>query len=63
MLGGGRHTVVIIGMRGELVEAEAGVMFQQPEVHLVFSQGTCPWITGSWQWCVAQAPGGVWIVT
>ena len=49
---------------GEPVAAEAGMTLQQPEVHLVFSWGSCPWITGPWQWQVAQLPGaGVWIVT
>ena len=33
-------------MRGEPVVTEAGMMLQQPEGHLVFSQGSCPWITG-----------------
>ena len=55
--------VVIIGMRGEPAAAEASVTLQQPEVHRVFSKGTCPWITGPWQWHATQAPGGVWIVT
>ena len=58
MQGGGRGTVVIIGMWGEPAEAEAGVTLQQPEVHRVFSQGSCPWIMGPWQWRAAQAPGG-----
>ena len=62
-LGGGRGTVVIIGMRGEPEVAEAGMTLQQPEVCRVFSQGSCPWITGPWQWCHAQAPRWVWIVT
>ena len=50
--------IVIIGMWGELVAAEAGVMLQQPEVCHVFSRGSCPWITGPWQWRAAQASGG-----
>ena len=25
--------------------------------HRVFSQGSCPWITGLWQWWAAEAPG------
>ena len=54
--------VVITGMQGEPVAAEPGVTFQQPEVHRVFSWGTCTWILGPWQWCVTQAPKGVWIV-
>ena len=44
-------------MRGEPAVAEAGVMLQQPEVRRVFSRGSCPWITGPWQWRAAQAPG------
>ena len=44
-------------MWGELAEAEAGVTLQQPEVRRVFSWGSCPWITGPWQWRAAQAPG------
>ena len=49
-------------MRGEPMAAEAGVTLQQPEAHRVFSQGSCPWITGPWQWRAAKAPrvqGGV----
>ena len=30
---------------------------QQPEVCLVFSWGSCPWIMGPWQWQAAQASG------
>ena len=44
-------------MRGEPAVAEAGVMFQQPEARRVFSRGSCPWITGPWQWWAKQAPG------
>ena len=44
-------------MRGELVAAEAGVTLHQPEARSAFSRGSCPWITGPWQWRVAQAPG------
>ena len=44
-------------MWGEPVVAEAGLTLQQPEAHHVFSQGSCPWITGPWQWRAAQAPG------
>ena len=29
----------------------------EPDAVPVFSQGSCPWITGSWQWWAAQAPG------
>ena len=43
-------------MRGEPAAAEASVMMQQPEEHRVFSWGSCPWITGPWQWRAAQAP-------
>ena len=58
MLGGGRGTVVITGMQGEPAAAEAGMILQQPEMHCVFFRGSCPWITGPWQWQVAQAPQG-----
>ena len=44
-------------MRGEPAAAEAGVTLQQPEACHVFSQGSCPWIMGPWQWRPAQAPG------
>ena len=44
-------------MRGEPAVAESGVMFQQPEARRVFSWGSCPWITGPWQWRAAQPPG------
>ena len=46
-------------MRGEPAVAEAGVMLHQPEAHHAFSRGSCPWITGPWQWWAAQAPGRV----
>ena len=48
-------------MQGEPVVAETNVTLHQPEAHRVFSQGSCPWITGPWQWPAAQAPrrGGV----
>ena len=46
-----------VWMRGEPAAAEAGVMLHQPEACCVFSQGSCPWITGPWQWRAAQAPG------
>ena len=42
-------------MRGEPAAAEASVTLQQPEVCCVFSWGSCPWITGPWQWRAAQA--------
>ena len=56
---GGRGTVVIIGMQVEPAVAEACVTLQQPGVHRAFSRGSCPWITGAWQWRAAQAPRGV----
>ena len=48
-------------MWGEPAAAEASVTFHQLEVHHVFSRGSCPWITGPWQWQAAQVPrrGGV----
>ena len=55
--------VVTVGMRVVPVAAEAGVNLQQSEVHRVFSRGSWLWIMGPWQWCVAQAPGRLWIVT
>ena len=48
-------------MRGEPAVAEAGVTLQQPEARRVFSRGSCPWITGPWQWWAA-IQGEVWIV-
>ena len=44
-------------MRGEPAAAEASVTVHQPEACRVFSLGSCPWITGPWQWRAAQAPG------
>ena len=44
-------------MWGEPVAAEASMTFQQPEACRVFSWGSCPWITGPWQWQAAHAPG------
>ena len=49
-------------MRGEPAAAEAGVTLQQPEAcRGAFSRGSCPRVTGPWQWRAAQAPrrGGV----
>ena len=40
--------------------ADAGVTLHQPEARgarRAFSRGSCPWITGPWQWRAAQAPG------
>ena len=49
------------GMWGEPAAAEASVTPHQPEACRVFSRGSCPWITGPWQWRAAQASwrGGV----
>ena len=49
--------VVIIGMRAEPVAAEASMTLQQPEVHRVFSQPTCPWITGPGRGMLHRLPG------
>ena len=46
-----------VRMRGEPEAAEAGVTLQQPEARRAFSRGSCPQITGAWQWRAAQAPG------
>ena len=48
-------------MWGEPAVAEACVTLQQPEACRVFFRGSCPWITGAWQWRASQAPrrGGV----
>ena len=52
-----------VGVRlwGEPAAAEAGGMLQQPEARHALSWGSCPWITGPWQWRTAQAlrRGGV----
>ena len=44
-------------MQGEPATAEAGMTLHQPEAHGAFSWGSCPCITGPWQWRAAQAPG------
>ena len=44
-------------MQGEPVATEANVTLHQPEARRAFSRGSCPWITGPWQWRAAQAPG------
>ena len=44
-------------MRGEPLAAKASMMLQQPGARCAFSRGSCPWITGPWQWQAAQAPG------
>ena len=48
-------------MGGEPAAAEASLMLQQPEARHAFSQGNCPWTTGSRQRRAAPAPrrGGV----
>ena len=43
-------------MWGEPAAAETSVTLHQPEACRVFSWGSCPWITGPWQWRAAQAP-------
>ena len=43
-------------MWGKPAAAEASVMLHAEVCH-IFSRGSCPWITGPWQWRVAQAPG------
>ena len=44
-------------MWSEPAAAEANMTLHKPEVRRVFSRGSCPWITGPWQWRAAQAPG------
>ena len=44
-------------MRDKPAAAEASMTLQQPEARHAFSWGSCPWITGPWQWRAAQAPG------
>ena len=44
-------------MRREPAAAETSMTLHEPEVLLAFSRGSCPWITGPWQWRAAQAPG------
>ena len=44
------------GLQGDPAAAEPGMMLQQPEARHVFSWGSCPWITGPWQWRAAPAP-------
>ena len=43
-------------MWGDPAVAEASITLECPEVHRVFSRGSCPWITGTWQWRAAQDP-------
>ena len=42
---------------GEPVSAEPNVTLHQPEARRLFSWGSCPWVTGPWQWQAAQASG------
>ena len=44
-------------MQSEPVASEASMTLHQPEARHAFSRGSCPWITGPWQWRAAQAPG------
>ena len=44
-------------MPGESAAAEASMTLHQPEACHAFSRGSCPWITGPWQWWAAQAAG------
>ena len=44
-------------MRVDTEAAEVSMTLHQPEVWCVFSRGSCPWITGPWQWLAPQAPG------
>ena len=46
-----------VQVQGEPAVAEAGVTLHQPEARRASSRGSCPWITGPWQWRAAQAPG------
>ena len=45
------------GVQGETAAPEATMTLHQHEMRCVFSQGSCPWIMGPWQWWAAQAPG------
>ena len=47
-----------VWMQGTPAAAEANVSLLQPDARHVFYGGSCPCITGPWQWRVAQAPGG-----
>ena len=44
-------------MQREPAVTEACMTLQQPEACRAFSRGSCPWITGPWQWLAAQGPG------
>ena len=49
------------GVNGGPAAADTSVMLHHAEVHHVFCQGSCPWITGPWPWRAEPAPerGGV----
>ena len=51
--GGGRGTEEA----GRACGVRGVVTLHQPEARCAFSQGSCLWITGPWQWQAAQAPG------
>ena len=51
--GGGRGTEEA----GRACGGRGSVTLHQPEVRHAFSRGSCPRITGPWQWRAAQAPG------
>ena len=42
---------------GQACGVRGVVTLQQPEVRRAFSRGSCPRITGPWQWRDALAPG------
>ena len=42
---------------GQACGVRGVVTLQQPEVRSAFSRGSCPRITGPWQWRDAPAPG------
>ena len=44
-------------MRGKPAAAEASMTLHQPVARCAFSRGSCPWITGPWQWRAAEATG------
>ena len=58
MPGGGRGLVVIIEMQSKPAVAEAYGTLQQPEVHHVFSRGTCPWSQDPGSGVLHRLPGG-----
>ena len=45
-------------MWGEPEVAEASVKLKQPKSCHVFSQGSCLWISGPWQWCAYTGSRG-----